>query len=105
MKLHMPDWNIQMKKTIAVILFAAISFMPAPKVSAQPQQQVNYLNNPFGGAISCRVNGTAYPVDGLGQIWAIGNGGHWFITGHLVPGPDGPIALRNDGARAPAVCE
>jgi len=105
MKIHLPNWSLQAKKTIALTLFAAVSFMPAPKVSAQSQRQGSYLNNPVGGAISCRVEGAIYPVDGLGQIWAIGNAGQWFITGNIAPGPDGPIALRNDGRRSPVVCE
>jgi hypothetical protein len=106
MKTHMFDWTIRAKKMMAAVtLFAAVGFMPAQKVSAQSVQQGNYLNVPVGGAISCRVDGVTYPVDGLGQIWAIGNGGHWIITGHIVPASDGYAAMRNDGTQSRAVCK
>jgi hypothetical protein len=106
MKSHLSDWTLQTKKKmIALTLFAAAGFMPAQKISAQAQQQGNYLNVPVGGAISCRVDGVTYPVDGLGQMWAIGNGGHWMITGHIVPGSEGYTAVRIDGTQSPAACE
>ena len=106
MKSHVSDWSTLVgKTTIALTILAIIAFIPAPKVSAQPAPQANYLNVPVGGAISCRVDGVTYPVDGLVQIWAIGNGGHWIITGHLVTGSDGYTAVLNDGTQSRAVCE
>ena len=106
MKLHVSKRSIQAtKRIIALAIFAAVGFTPTPRVSAQAVQQGNYLTVPIGGAISCRVDGVTYPVDGLGQIWAIGNGGHWIITGHIVPGSHGYIAVRVDGTQSPAVCE
>jgi len=106
MKSHVSDWSTVMGKvTIALTILAMVGFNPAPKVSAQPTPQGNYLNVPVGGAISCRVDGVTYPVDGLGQIWAIGNGGRWIITGHIVTGSNGYTALLNDGTQSPAVCE
>jgi hypothetical protein len=106
MNLHMSGWRIRTtKKIIALAIFAAVGFLPASKAAAQAAQRSNYLNVPIGGAISCRVDGVTYPVDGLGRIWAIGNGGHWIITGHIVPGSYGDTAVRVDGTQSRAVCE
>ena len=93
------------RKIIALSLFAAGILMLVPKFSAQPPQDAHSMTVPAGQAISCSVEGAVYPVDGSGQVWAMGNGGRWFVTGHLVAGPSGSIAVRNDGIRVAGVCE
>jgi hypothetical protein len=93
------------KKIIALSLFAAGILMLVPKFSAQPPQDIHSMTVPFGQATSCNVQGAAYPVDGSGQMWAMGNRGGWFVTGHIVAGPSGSIAVRNDGIHVAVVCE
>ncbi len=97
--------SFQPKKMIGLTLFAVAILMLVPKFSAQPAHQPIPTPVPTGEATSCNINGAAYPVDGSGQIWAIGNEGKWFVVGHIASGANGPIALRNDGTSYPAVCE
>jgi hypothetical protein len=96
--------NFQPKMTIVLALFAVASLMPSQKVSALPLQP-HYQTSRFGEGTTCSVNGLSYPVDDLGQIWAIGNGGRWIVVGHIVYGPYGPVAVRDDGTEYPAVCQ
>ena len=93
------------KKIIALSLFAVGTLMLVPKSSAQSSQDAHSMTVPAGRATSCTVGGAAYPVDNFGQMWAMGNGGGWFVVGHIVSGPSGSIAVRNDGTFLVAVCE
>ena len=103
MKSQKSNWSIQPKKMIALALFAAASLIPVTKASAQPPQQGQYQT--FPAETVCNVNGVNYSVDTLGRIWAINAFGHPYVIGHIVNGPHGLVAIRNDGAPFAAVCE
>jgi hypothetical protein len=105
MKSNMLNGSFQPKKVLALALLAVATLMPASKVSAESLEQGHYQTVLSPAAIVCDVSGVDYPVDGLGRIWAADAYGRQFVIGHIVYGPIGPIAVRNDGWRFPAVCQ
>lgn len=105
MKRHFPDGSLIAATLVALALFATAIFLRSTSVSAKPESQPQSLTVPAGQAVSCLIEGATYPVDRQGQIWAIGNRGRWFVTGHLEHGAEGVIATRADGRQSPAVCQ
>jgi hypothetical protein len=103
MKSPKSNWTIQPKKMIALALFGVASLMPATKASAQSEQRGQ--NQTFQAETVCSVNGANHPVDTLGRVWAVNAFGHPYVIGHIISGPNGLIAIRNDGAPFPAECE
>lgn len=97
-----------MKKLMMLAPLAAALFFsrtaPAQVRFSDPQYRtVQYAAPVF--PYSCEVNGVVYGVDAGSRIWAENAVGQWFIIGRIVAGPYGYVAIRNDGARYPAVCE
>jgi len=97
-----------MKKLMFLAPLAAALLLnrPAPaqvRFSDSQYQTVQYGTPDF--PYSCEVNGVIYGVDANSRIWAQNVVGRWFIIGRFVAGPYGYIAIRNDGARYPAVCQ
>lgn len=105
MKRHLSDGSLIAATLVALALFTTTTFLRSTSVSAKLKSEAQSLTIPAGQAGSCFIEGAAYPVDGQGQIWAIGNQGKWFVTGHLEHGAESVIAVRTDGTQSPAVCQ
>jgi hypothetical protein len=103
MKSQKSSWSIPSNKMIAVALFATAILLPVTKASSQPPEQGQ--NHTFQGETVCKVNGMNHSTDALGRIWAVNAFGHPYVIGHIIDGPHGLVAIRNDGAPFSAACK
>ena len=99
-----------MKRIILVALFVVAGLIAARNAGAQTLTQghfqtIQYAVPPVPVMTVCTVNGVDYQIDFNYRIWGVNNFGRWFVIGRIVTMPYGPIAVRNDGVRFPAVCQ
>jgi hypothetical protein len=99
-----------MKRIIAIALVTAAGFFATGSSEAQTAQHghyqtVQYAVPPVPVMTVCEVNGVDYQIDYGYRIWGVNAYGRWFVIGRIVTTPSGPIAIRNDGVRYPAVCQ
>jgi hypothetical protein len=99
-----------MKRILAIALVIVGSLASIKAVSAQRPQSGHYETVQFGVPpvpvmTVCEVNGVDYQVDYSYRIWGVNGYERWFVIGRIVVTPEGPIAIRLDGARFPAACQ
>lgn len=99
-----------MKRILAVALFMVGSLASLKAISAQRPRSGHYEAIQYGVPPApvmtvCEVNGVDYQVDYSYRIWGVNGYGQWLVIGRIAVTPNGPIAIRLDGVRYPAVCQ